>query len=118
MVWEFKRQRHAWLYRWDTSTSSLVTLPSRSRKWQGRIRWTTESELNNAGFNILRSDTPNGTFKQVNAKLIQGQGNTGERHSYKWIDTSAKHGVSYYYQIEDVSFAVERNLLATNKVKV
>ena len=81
------------------------------------IRWTTESELDNAGFNILRSDSLYGEFKQVNDEMIQGKGTTGERSSYKWIDTSAKPGVIYYYQIEDVSFAGERETLQTTKLK-
>ncbi len=81
------------------------------------IRWTTESELNNAGFNILRSETRYGEYKQVNAELIQGHGTTGERHTYKWVDESAKPNVVYYYQIEDVSFAGERQTLALTKLK-
>ena len=81
------------------------------------IRWTTESELDNAGFNILRSDSRNGEFKQVNDKLIQGKGTTAERSTYKWVDTSAKPGAVYYYQIEDVSFAGERTTLTTTKLK-
>ena len=81
------------------------------------IRWTTESELDNAGFNILRSDTRDGEYKQVNAELIQGHGTTGERSTYKWVDASAKPGVVYYYQIEDVSFAGERQTLQTTKLK-
>ena len=81
------------------------------------IRWTTESELDNAGFNILRSDTRTGEYKQVNAELIQGHGTTGERSTYKWVDASAKPGVVYYYQIEDVSFAGERQTLQTTKLK-
>lgn len=81
------------------------------------IRWTTESELDNAGFNIYRSDTRNGEFKQVNAEMIQGHGTTGERHTYKWVDTTAKPGAIYYYQIEDVSFAGERQTLAVTKLK-
>ena len=81
------------------------------------IRWTTESELDNAGFNILRSDSRNGEFKQVNAKMIQGHGTTGERNTYKWVDATAKPGFVYYYQIEDVSFAGERQTLATNRLK-
>ena len=81
------------------------------------VRWTTESELDNAGFNILRSDTRNGEYKQVNAELIEGAGTTGERNTYKWIDQTAKPGVVYYYQIEDVSFAGERQSLATTKLK-
>ena len=81
------------------------------------IRWTTESELDNAGFNILRSDSRNGEFKQVNSKLVQGAGTTGERNTYKWVDETAKLGVVYYYQIEDVSFAGERQTLTTTKLK-
>ena len=81
------------------------------------IRWTTESELDNAGFNILRSDSWNGEFKQVNSELVQGAGTTGERNTYKWVDESAKLGVVYYYQIEDVSFAGEHQTLTTTKLK-
>ena len=81
------------------------------------IRWTTESELDNAGFNIYRSDARDGEFKKVNAELIQGNGTTGERSTYKWVDESAKPGAVYYYQIEDVSFAGERQTLATTKLK-
>ncbi len=81
------------------------------------IRWTTESELDNAGFNIYRSESRDGEFKQVNAELIQGKGTTGERSTYKWVDTSAKPDAVYFYQIEDVSFAGERQTLATTKLK-
>ena len=81
------------------------------------IRWTTQSELDNAGFNILRGDSRDGEFKQVNSELVQGAGTTGERNTYKWIDESAKPGVIYYYQIEDVSFAGEHQTLTTTKLK-
>jgi hypothetical protein len=81
------------------------------------IRWTTESELDNAGFNIYRSETRNGEYKQVNTDLIQGAGTTGEKTTYNWVDPTAKPGVVYYYQIEDVSFAGERQALAITKLK-
>ena len=81
------------------------------------IQWTTESELDNAGFNILRSDSRDGEFVQVNANMIQGNGTTGERSTYKWVDTTAKPDAVYYYQIEDVSLAGEHNTLATTKLK-
>ena len=81
------------------------------------IQWTTESELDNAGFNILRSETRDGEFTQVNEQMIQGKGTTAERTTYKWVDTTAKPGVVYYYQIEDVSFAGDHTKLATTKLK-
>ena len=67
------------------------------------VRWITESELNNAGFNILRSETRDGEFTKLNTKLIAGQGTTSERTVYEFPDTSAKPNVVYYYQIQDVS---------------
>ena len=82
------------------------------------IRWITASELNNAGFNILRSETKTGDFKVVNLKgIIPGHGTTSEKHVYEWTDTTAKPNVVYYYQIEDVSFDGERATLATTHLR-
>ena len=81
------------------------------------INWATESELDNAGFNILRSLSEQGPFVKVNPSLIQGAGTTGERNTYTWTDTTAKPNVAYYYQIEDVSFAGARQTLATKRLK-
>ncbi len=77
------------------------------------LKWTTESEVDTAGYNILRSETKDGTFKIVNPKIIQGAGTTAERNAYTWTDTTAKPNTVYYYQIEDVSHAGVRKPLAT-----
>ena len=81
------------------------------------IRWSTQSELDNAGFNILRSQTRTGEFKVINAQLIPGGGTTAERADYTWTDTTAKPNLVYYYQIEDVSFDGERQTLATVRLR-
>ena len=82
------------------------------------IRWITQSELNNAGFNILRSETKKGEFKVVNVKgIIAGHGTTSEKHVYEWTDTTAKPNVVYYYQIEDVSLDGNRTLLTTTRLR-
>ena len=75
------------------------------------IKWTTQSELNNAGFNILRSATKTGAFVVINPTMIQGAGTTGEKHTYSYTDKTAKPNVVYYYQIEDVSFDGHRQRL-------
>ena len=67
------------------------------------VRWITESEKDNAGFNILRSDDRNGEFTKLNTQLIAGQGTTSERTAYEFVDKTAKPNVVYYYQIQDVS---------------
>ena len=81
------------------------------------VRWITESELNNAGFNILRSDTRNGQFTQINTSLIKGQGTTSERTTYAFPDTSAKPNVVYYYQIQDVSLDGNVTTLRQSRLK-
>ncbi len=81
------------------------------------INWTTESELNNAGFNIYRSTSRTGNFRLINSKLIKGAGTTGEKNIYQFIDTTAKPNVSYYYRIEDIDFRGKRTILATRPIR-
>ena len=68
------------------------------------LTWTTESEVDNAGFNLRRSEKRDSGFTLLNPALIAGAGTTGERSAYTWTDTSAKPGVEYYYRIEEVAF--------------
>ena len=81
------------------------------------INWATESELNNAGFNIYRSTSRTKDFQRINTKLIQGAGTTGERNTYQFIDKTAKPNVSYYYRIEDVDFSGTRGILTTSRLR-
>ena len=81
------------------------------------LKWTTESEVDNAGFYIYRSATKDGEFKVINSKIIQGAGTTGERTNYTWTDTTAKPNTVYYYRIEDVSHAGVREQLATVRLR-
>ena len=86
--------------------------PRRDRRTgQVLINWTTEAEMNNAGFNIKRSTTRNGKFKVINPVVISGAGTTGERQTYTYTDTTAKPRVVYYYQLECVSVDGTRRTL-------
>ena len=108
------------IYHTREDKSLPVTLSSfkATRTSEGAIiKWTTESEVDNAGFNIHRSLTKIGEFQKINVKLIQGAGTTGERSTYGWTDTTAKPNTVYYYQIEDVSHAGERQRLATVRLR-
>ena len=81
------------------------------------ISWTTESELDNAGFNIYRSTSRTKDFQRINVKLIRGAGTTGQRHTYQFIDKTAKPNVSYYYRIEDVDFSGKRSIRTTYRLR-
>ena len=76
----------------------------RTEKGAVVLSWTTESEVDNAGFNLRRSAKRASGFTLINPVLIAGAGTTGERQTYTFTDTSAKPGIEYYYQIEEVSF--------------
>ena len=75
------------------------------------ITWSTQSELNNAGFFIKRSQQKDGEFKVINATMIAGAGTTSEKQFYTYTDTTAQPNVVYYYQIEDVSLDGNRQTL-------
>ena len=75
------------------------------------ITWSTQSELNNAGFFIKRSQQRDGQFKIINAAMIQGAGTSSEKQFYTYEDTTAQPNVVYYYQIEDVSLDGNRQTL-------
>ena len=75
------------------------------------ITWSTQSELNNAGFFIKRSQQRDSEFKVINATMVPGAGTTSEKQFYAYTDTTAQPNVVYYYQIEDVSLDGNRQTL-------
>ncbi len=81
------------------------------------LTWTTESEVDNAGFNLRRSEKRASGFTLLNPALIAGAGTTGERQTYTFTDTSAKPGVEYYYQIEEVAFDGKPETLAMRMLR-
>ncbi len=91
--------------------------PERLATGEVVVRWRTESELNNAGFNILRGEAIDAEFTKLNKRLIEGQGTTSEKTDYAFTDTSAKPNVVYYYQIQDVSFDGKVQTLRTTHLR-
>ena len=75
------------------------------------IAWSTQSELNNAGFFIKRSQRRDGQFQIINATMILGAGTSSEKQFYTYTDTTAQSNAVYYYQIEDVSLDGNRQTL-------
>ena len=63
-----------------------------------KLNWKTGSEINNAGFNILRSRSPASreTYAKLNDKLIPAN----REGSYSFIDATADAGARYYYKLE------------------
>ena len=82
------------------------------------IEWHTGHELDNAGFNVLRSSFADGQFKKLNTDMIEGSGTSALPHEYRYVDSDVVSGHTYYYQIESVSLLGRRSAWKTMVVVV
>ena len=71
------------------------------------LRWRTESEVSNLGFNIYRSDAKNGKYTKIGWR--DGSGSSPMPHDYQFLDKQVEVGKTYFYYIEDVDIAGERD---------
>jgi hypothetical protein len=71
-----------------------------------RVEWSTETEMNTAGFNLYRGESADGPFDvKVNDQLIAPAADPLTGGKYQYVDKTARAGVTYYYRLEEV----ERN---------
>jgi hypothetical protein len=63
-----------------------------------RLEWKTAEEINNAGFNILRSRSSAGRYEKINPQLIPGR----RDGQYVFVDEKVEAGGRYYYKLEDI----------------
>lgn len=66
-----------------------------------RLTWETVSEIDNQGFNILRSQSPDELGALVAFVPSQSPG-SGQGHAYEWLDGDVTAGETYNYWLEDV----------------
>jgi hypothetical protein len=70
--------------------------------------WTTESELNNAGFMIYRSENSDKHYEEIASykyyNQLKGAGTTSIRRVYRFRDESARNNTTYWYKLYDVDF--------------
>lgn len=65
------------------------------------LLWETASEINNAGFEVERSENGK-TFKAIS--FVEGKGTTVETNRYSFTDATAQKGKNYYYRLKQVDF--------------
>ena len=68
------------------------------------LAWSTQSESNNLGWNVFRSETEEiNSGLQINAVMIEGAGTTTEQTDYTFADSYETYAnSSYWYWIESV----------------
>jgi hypothetical protein len=66
------------------------------------VRWSTESEIYNVGFNLYRSSTKDGGYSRINKALIPATGSPMQGAAYEFIDNNIAVWKPYYYKLEDI----------------
>ena len=66
------------------------------------VDWTTSSELNNKGFVVERSTSPDEGF--ANIGWVDGSGTTQERSEYTLPDEEVVFNQQYYYRLRQMDF--------------
>jgi len=69
---------------------------------QVEIRWTTLSELDTVGFNVMRSTSEDGPWEMANDNAILAQGSDLSGDDYSFVDTGLAGGITYYYYIQEL----------------
>ena len=97
-----------WISRTTTTGSRNTPVELASFTAQGvaagvLLKWRTESETANSGFQILRSNNKNSPFQSIHNDLIPGQGSTPHPNNYQYTDKTAKPGTKYHYKLQDVA---------------
>jgi hypothetical protein len=86
----------------DPSAITLVHFSATRTDAGVLVRWQTGMEQQTFGFHLYRSTTPNRVDAvRVTQSLVLSQGQAGGA-SYRWTDTSAQAGQTYYYWLHEV----------------
>ncbi len=80
----------------------LVSFDAASGRRGVVLSWTTATEVDNAGFLILRSTSPSGPFAPISMSLIPGEGSEISGATYEFEDRTVRRKRVYYYQLADV----------------
>lgn len=82
--------------------------PAAAQQPEGRpgqpiiIRWSTETEVNTAGFNVYRALSEEGPWEKINQRMVPGSPDPLRGGSYVFTDTNVIAGVAYWYELEEV----------------
>jgi Secretion system C-terminal sorting domain len=71
------------------------------------LSWKTQTEINNAGFNIYRKASTDASYTMIagyqSNPSLRGMGTSTSGQSYSFTDSKVTDGATYDYKIEDVT---------------
>lgn len=72
------------------------------------ISWTTGTEIDTEGFNILRSISPGDPYRRITPSMIEATGSAMRGGKYSFVDREVEKGRTYYYKLEEVDVRGKR----------
>ncbi len=82
-----------------------------------KVSWTTESEINNRGFYVLRSDAEGAAYRTI-SPLIPGAGSSVVPRAYEYVDRTVVPAQSYWYLLRQEDFGGQAELFGPVAVYV
>lgn len=86
----------------DPTLINLSSFSARPGNGNVTLFWETESEIENAGFNIYRSESEDGDYEQINSSLVPAEGTATEGAVYELFDEDVENRTKYWYMLEDI----------------
>ncbi|MBC8231089.1 T9SS type A sorting domain-containing protein [bacterium] len=80
------------------------------------LKWRTETEVNNLGFSIYRSEEEDGNYTKID--FVPGLGSSAMPIDYQFTDKGVEAGKTYFYYLEDIDIAGEKSKSKIIKVVV
>ena len=75
------------------------------------IRWVTQSEEDNFGYDVYRGPSVDGPFTRINNRTLLGAGTTDLPQRYQFSDDSINADTVYWYYVETISLTGKRSRL-------
>jgi hypothetical protein len=88
-------------YTVGTTVIDIVDFQAIPGNSQVTLSWDTASEIDNAGFNIYRSESKDGEYTQINDSLITAEGSSTQGASYKIVDNDVHNRKTYFCKLEE-----------------
>lgn len=79
--------------------SSFTAVPAYNKV---TLAWETASEIDNAGFNLYRTESRQDEYIQINDAMIPAQGTPAHGSGYTFVDEDVTYGFTYLYRLEAV----------------
>ena len=85
-----------------TTVIALSSFTVKASNGRAKLAWGTESEIDNAGFNIWRADAADGEYVKLNDEIIPAKGSETNGAKYFYTDHTAKNRKTYFYKLQDI----------------